>query len=306
MKKAMALLLTLALMLPSVCFGASAVSFEDIPTDYWASAEIAWAAERGLMNGTSATTFDPGGETLRGQMTVILYRYAGSPAVEPTVVYTDVKSEHYYSDAAIWAVENSIMEQTRLASETMDAAEPISRAEFCTMLMMFSVDSGTYIAPSADTPFTDTDDLSEANQQAIAWAYNCGIVNGTSATAFSPDATLNRAAAAAMLCRYENKVVTATPAEAENKASQETVTETTPASSNVTSSEDNQTSDGGNSVTAPLQAETEGYLVWVPTNGGIRYHSSPNCSKMIDPIQVSIETAKAHGFTACGRCHPPK
>ena len=63
-----------------------------------------------------------------------------------------------------------------------------------------------------------------------------------------------------------------------------------------------QSGNSGSGVTIP-QAETQGRLVWIPTNGGTKYHSKSGCSKMENPIQVSIETAKANGFTACGRCY---
>lgn len=49
--------------------------------------------------------------------------------------------------------------------------------------------------------------------------------------------------------------------------------------------------------------ETGGDLVWIPTHGGTKYHRSARCSNMIDPIQVSRETAIANGFTACKRCY---
>ena len=56
-------------------------------------------------------------------------------------------------------------------------------------------------------------------------------------------------------------------------------------------------------VTIPEYSETVGNLVWVPVNGGTKYHSKSSCSNMIEPIQVSIETAIQNGFTACKRCH---
>lgn len=58
----------------------------------------------------------------------------------------------------------------------------------------------------------------------------------------------------------------------------------------------------GRSVTIP-EPETGGDLVWIPTHGGTKYHRSASCSNMIDPIQVSRETAIANGFTACKRCY---
>jgi len=76
--------------------------------------------------------------------------------------------------------------------------------------------------------------------------------------------------------------------------------------SSTSSSHSSAVSTGGNSgntVTVPDKAETVGNLVWVPTNGGKKYHLKSGCSNMIDPIQVSIETAIANGYTACKRCH---
>lgn len=68
-----------------------------------------------------------------------------------------------------------------------------------------------------------------------------------------------------------------------------------------TSGSSGQDSSGG-SVTIP-EPETGGDLVWIPTHGGTKYHRSASCSNMIDPIQVSRETAIANGFTACKRCY---
>ena len=76
-----------------------------------------------------------------------------------------------------------------------------------------------------------------------------------------------------------------------------------PSSGSSSSSGGSSSSNNGSSVTIPSHSETEGNLVWVPTNGGTKYHSRSSCSQMIDPIQVSIETAIANGYTACGRCH---
>ena len=47
----------------------------------------------------------------------------------------------------------------------------------------------------------------------------------------------------------------------------------------------------------------KGEQVWIPTNGGTKYHSRSNCSNMKDPIQVDLADAKAQGFTPCKRCH---
>lgn len=65
----------------------------------------------------------------------------------------------------------------------------------------------------------------------------------------------------------------------------------------------NNNQGGGNTVTVPDHEETVGNLVWVPTNGGKKYHSKSTCSNMENPMQVSVETATANGYTACKRCY---
>lgn len=56
-------------------------------------------------------------------------------------------------------------------------------------------------------------------------------------------------------------------------------------------------------VSVPSVADTQGELVWIPTNGGKKYHSKSSCSGMNGPMQVSIDQAIANGFTPCKRCH---
>lgn len=90
-----------------------------------------------------------------------------------------------------------------------------------------------------------------------------------------------------------------TPADAEPEQEAPSGNGTAPAGD--TSGSSGQDSSGG-SVTIP-EPETGGDLVWIPTHGGTKYHRSAKCSNMIDPIQVSRETAIANGFTACKRCY---
>ena len=90
-----------------------------------------------------------------------------------------------------------------------------------------------------------------------------------------------------------------TPADAEPGQEAPSGNGTAPAGD--TSGGSGQDSSGG-SVTIP-EPETGGDLVWIPTHGGTKYHRSAKCSNMIDPIQVSRETAIANGFTACKRCY---
>lgn len=62
-------------------------------------------------------------------------------------------------------------------------------------------------------------------------------------------------------------------------------------------------SDDTSIVNVPDEEESGENLVWVPTNGGTKYHSRSGCSNMKAPRQVTEETAVANGYTPCKRCH---
>jgi len=54
---------------------------------------------------------------------------------------------------------------------------------------------------------------------------------------------------------------------------------------------------------APPSGSPSQRMVWIPVNGGKKYHTHAGCSNMIDPVQVTVETAQARGFTFCKRCY---
>lgn len=47
-----------------------------------------------------------------------------------------------------------------------------------------------------------------------------------------------------------------------------------------------------------------GKTVWIPTNGGTKYHRRAGCSNMLEPQKVTMREAKDLGFAPCGRCKP--
>lgn len=54
-------------------------------------------------------------------------------------------------------------------------------------------------------------------------------------------------------------------------------------------------------VDLPILPQAE--MVWIPTNGGKKYHSYSTCSGMDNPVQVTIDEAQSRGFTPCKRCY---
>lgn len=63
--KALLLVLAMVLSLFCVSIGTAHPRFTDVPDSFWASKEIAWAVDKGVVNGTSATIFSPNDKILR-------------------------------------------------------------------------------------------------------------------------------------------------------------------------------------------------------------------------------------------------
>ena len=59
----------------AVLGGDTSTSFSDVPKDAADATAVDWAVEKGITNGTSATTFSPNDTCTRAQIVTFLWRY---------------------------------------------------------------------------------------------------------------------------------------------------------------------------------------------------------------------------------------
>ncbi|MBQ7870563.1 MAG: S-layer homology domain-containing protein, partial [Oscillospiraceae bacterium] len=112
--------------------------FEDIAEKDWFYDAVVWAASEGVVNGTSATTFDPNAAITREQIAAILFRYAGAEAIEEDHLkdFTDAdKISAYAVDAMNWAVANGLIKG--LTDTTVAPRATATRAQIATILMRY-------------------------------------------------------------------------------------------------------------------------------------------------------------------------
>ena len=162
------------------------LSFTDVPENYWAYDEIAWAYENGYMNGTSAATFNPGGTITRQQMWMILARMSGAYPAN-------------MAEAKAWALANGISDGT-------NPGNPVTRQQLAAMLYRYAVLFGynVSVGESANIlSYTDAGQISEYAIPAMQWACGAGIIAGTSADTLSPHGSATRAQLAVMLYRWQ-------------------------------------------------------------------------------------------------------
>ena len=112
MKKLIAALLTLVLMVSAVTVGASAAAekFTDVNPNKWYYAAVDYAVGEGLFSGTSAATFSPNEPMTRGMFVTVLGNKAKiDPAQYTESSFSDVKAGKWYAPFVEWAAGNSIV-----------------------------------------------------------------------------------------------------------------------------------------------------------------------------------------------------
>lgn len=172
---------------------ARGLTFTDVsPNAYYYDA-VAWAVEKGVANGTGDTTFTPDRTVSRGEMITFLWRAAGSPAAEGENPFTDVTETDYYYQVALWAVQNGIAKGS--SATTFSPLEPVTRAQAVTFQWRASG------APAVSGHSFDDVPADAYYAQAVAWAAQNQITNGTSQTTFSPLEPISRGMAVTLLYR---------------------------------------------------------------------------------------------------------
>ena len=168
-------------------------TFTDIPTGHWATSVIKTCYEYGLMNGTSATTFDPTGDLTIAQALVMACRVH---EIYATGKSTLTNGSPWYQPYVDYAIAKGIV----AAGEFTDFNAKVTRGEmahiFCNALPASAIPESNYVEfiPDVDetTPY--------ANE--ILTLYESGILTGSDAFGtFHPNNTISRAEAAAIIAR---------------------------------------------------------------------------------------------------------
>ncbi len=109
--------------------------------------------------------------------------------------FVDVPAGSYYEDAVNWAVENGITQGTDDTHFSPD--DVCTRAQMVTFLWRAA---GSPKVENGKNPFTDVK-ADAYYYDAVLWAVEKGVTSGTSATTFSPDATVTRGQTVTFLYR---------------------------------------------------------------------------------------------------------
>ena len=159
--------------------------FRDVPTDAYYYEAVKWAQKKGITGGIGDGLFGPNQPCTRAQIVTFLWRAAGSPVVNYAMDLADVPGDAYYAEAVRWALSQGIT--TGTADGKFSPNAPCTRAQSMTFLFRAS-------KASADGAPAFSDVAADAYYaEAVKWATDNGITNGTTDTTFSPGSGCTRA-----------------------------------------------------------------------------------------------------------------
>ena len=166
--------------------------FDDVDSSAYYADAVNRAVAMGITNGTSANTFSPNNTCTTANIITFLWRANGSPEPKTSNPFSDVGAGEYYAKAAAWAYENGMV-----SGGTFNGDSPCTRA--ATMKYLWILAGKPSV--SGSNSFTDVANSADY-AQAVLWAVQRGVTNGTTATTFAPDNTCTRGQIVTFLLRY--------------------------------------------------------------------------------------------------------
>ena len=161
-----------------------APAFSDVPATHWAYSAVEYVVDKGLFNGTSATTFSPETPMTRAMFFTVLARMDGVDTTGGTT---------WYDKALAWAVSEGISDGT-------NPEATITREQLAVMLYRYS---GSPEAQASLITFSDAASVSDWAQDGMNWAVAQGILTGKTGGLLDPQGTASRAEVATMLMRMD-------------------------------------------------------------------------------------------------------
>ena len=172
--------------------------FTDVKADDWFYSSVKKAFDKGLMKGTSESTFAPTAKTTRAMVATILYRLAGEKKTDVENLFNDVAADTWYTDAVAWAAEQGIIKGYN--DTTFGPENNVTREQLVVMLYRYA--NATVKEGRDLSAFHDAADVSEWAVEAMTWAVDKGIILGRGNGQLDPTGLASRAEVCTVLVRF--------------------------------------------------------------------------------------------------------
>ena len=185
--------------------GIDVPQFTDVAEDAWYHDYVYDLVYRGVVNGMTATTYEPEGKLTRAQFVKLL---ACSLADAETLKTYEGKhpfkdSEGHWAEAYIaWAKDKGIVEG--VSATEFDPEAPITREQMATIFGRYALRQGIELPKSENAAgsFPDADKISEYAREFVELMRIAGILNGYEDGTFRPQGNATRAEAAKLFSLF--------------------------------------------------------------------------------------------------------
>lgn len=185
--------------------GIDVPQFTDVAEDAWYHDYVYDLVYRGVVNGMTATTYEPEGKLTRAQFVKLL---ACSLADAETLKTYEGKhpfkdSEGHWAETYIaWAKDKGIVEG--VSATEFDPEAPITREQMATIFGRYALKQGIELPKDAAPAqsFPDADKISEYAREFVELMRIAGILNGYEDGTFRPQGNATRAEAAKLFSLF--------------------------------------------------------------------------------------------------------
>lgn len=185
--------------------GIDVPQFTDVPEGAWYHDYVYDLVYRGVVNGMTATTYEPEGKLTRAQFVKLL-----ACSLEEAETLKTYEGQHPFTDSEghwaetyiAWAKDKGIVEG--VSATEFDPEAPITREQMATIFGRYALKQGIELPKDAAPAesFPDADKISEYAREFVELMRIAGILNGYEDGTFRPQNTATRAEAAKLFSLF--------------------------------------------------------------------------------------------------------
>ena len=180
--------------------------FTDVTSGDWFYDAVAYVYDKGMMEGTTDTTFAPTMNLTRSMIAQVLYNLEERPEAPGAAGFPDVAAGAWYADAVNWAAARGIVKGYDTGA--FGPEDSVTREQLAAILYRYAQAKGydTTQGGMAVREFSDSASISDWAQTAMSWAVNAQVLSGKGNGVLDPQGTATRAEVAQMLMNFVEHV----------------------------------------------------------------------------------------------------
>lgn len=179
--------------------GSSLLSkYRDVASAEWAVEAISYVVSNGIMQGTSADTFEPNTKVTREQVAKIISIAFNSYNQSATSPFKDVPNGHWSASYVGSAYASGLL--TGKSDTDFGLGEEMTREDLCTVMYRAATKAG-YNFATEKSDFVDIESVNSYAQDAVRKLAGAKIISGMGDGVLAPKGTATRAQTAQMLMK---------------------------------------------------------------------------------------------------------